>query len=171
MDATPQGSTKRPFLLPVALLRAAFQGRLMRRLLQAFERGEFHRGEDWKAFPMLASKATFRGTLSALREKAWCIRIEPPFGSPQVLLRYLGRYVNRVALAPQRIVGWNKDAGTVTITWTANDDARTVSYTHLDVYKRQNHHHIISTSVPLYRMDMARCSTATHEAITKRPGM
>jgi hypothetical protein len=127
VDATPQGSTKRPFLLPVALLRAAFQGRLMRRLLQAFERGEFHRGEDWKAFPMLASKATFRGTLSALREKAWCIRIEPPFGSPQVLLRYLGRYVNRVALAPQRIVGWNKDAGTVTITWTANDDARTTS--------------------------------------------
>jgi hypothetical protein len=126
VDAKPQGSTHRPFLLPVEQVRQAFQGRLMKLLLQAYERGAFHHG-PWEAFPMLASKATFRAELSALRKKAWCIRIEPPFGSPQVLLRYLGRYVNRVALAPQRIRAWDQDAGTVTVEWTANDDTRSTN--------------------------------------------
>jgi len=133
VDAKPQGSTLRPFLLPVQQLRAAFQSRLMRFLLKAYERGEFLRDDVWRAFPMLASKVAFRTELSALREQQWCIYIEPPFGSPQVLLRYLGRYVNRVALAPQRILGWDREAGTVTISWTANDDARTTSTLTLSV--------------------------------------
>ncbi len=41
-----------------------------------------------------------------------------------MLLRYLGRYINRVALAPQRILAYDKAASTVTIGWTANDAAR-----------------------------------------------
>jgi hypothetical protein len=117
------GRKRRPFLVPVDALRVAFQRRLMRLLLDAFERGEFDRG-DREAFPMLASLPAFRTFLKSFQDKAWCIRIEPPFGSPQVLLRYLGRYINRVALAPQRILAYDKAASTVTIGWTANDAAR-----------------------------------------------
>jgi hypothetical protein len=166
VDAKPQGSSQRPFLLAVQLVRAAFQGRLMRRLLKAYERGEFNRGEDWKAFPMLSSKTSFRAELSALREKAWCIRIEPPFGSPQVLLRYLGRYVNRVALAPQRILSWDREAGTVTIAWTANDDARTTNTLTLPVadFIRRFAQHILP---PQFRRIRFRGLWSTRHRTTK----
>jgi hypothetical protein len=122
--AKRQGRERRPFLLPVAALRVALQRRLMRLLLDAYDRGDFQLGPV-EAFPMLASRAAFRAALGRMAQKTWCIRIEPPFGSPQVLLRYLGRYINRVALAPQRIIGYDRETGTVTIAWTKNDDART----------------------------------------------
>lgn len=124
IDAPRQGRERRPFLLPVAALRVAFQKRLARLLLDAYEEGQFHRG-DWEAFPLLASLPALRAGLQKIQEKAWCIRIEPPFGSPQVLLRYLGRYVNRVAISPQRITAYDRQAGTVTIGWTDHDTKRT----------------------------------------------
>ena len=51
-----------------------------RLLLDDYDAGAFQQG-DWEAFPMLGSAASFRSFLSGLREKAWCIHIEPPFGS------------------------------------------------------------------------------------------
>jgi hypothetical protein len=121
--AKRQGRERRPFLLPVAALRVAFQRRLMRLLLEAHEHGDFQQG-PLQAFPMLASRASLRTALGRMATKKWCIRIEPPFGSPQVLLRYLGRYINRVALAPQRILDYDREAQTVTIGWTKNDAGR-----------------------------------------------
>jgi hypothetical protein len=115
IDAPRQGSQRRPFLVPVAALRATFQLRLARLLLDDYDAGAFQQG-DWEAFPMLGSAASFRSFLSGLREKAWCIHIEPPFGSPQVLLRYLGRYINRVAVSPQR-VQYDTITDRVTVSW------------------------------------------------------
>lgn len=95
---------QRGFFLPVAALRAAFQRRLRRLLLRALAAGDFHRDPDLaRMFPCLASGRGFRQHLDGLMTKRWCVRIEPPSGSPEILLRYLGRYINRVAISPGRI--------------------------------------------------------------------
>ena len=58
-----------------------------------------------EAFPMLATTATFTGALNRTCATRGVARIEPPFGGPLQLLKYLGAYVNRVAISPARIRG------------------------------------------------------------------
>jgi hypothetical protein len=119
INARTFGKKKKPFLLPVEVLRVAFQRRLRRLLLQAYARGEFNDGPH-QAFPELASERDLRAHLARSLERRWVIRIEPPFGGPQTLLKYLGAYVNRVAISPQRITAYDPIAGTVTYTWRTN---------------------------------------------------
>jgi hypothetical protein len=57
--------------------------------------------------------------------KPWVIRIEPPFGGPEQLLKYLGAYVNRVAISPKRILAHDPKEGTVTYGWTTNAEPDT----------------------------------------------
>lgn len=120
VEATRSGVSARPFLLPLPVLRAAYQQRLMRYLLDAYERGDF--GDTTVA--ELASLPVFRQHLAALARGQWCIRIEPPFGSPEILLKYLGAYINRVAISPRRIIAHdpaaNVGAGSVTWTYATN---------------------------------------------------
>jgi hypothetical protein len=119
ITARRYGRQRRAFLVPVAVLRAAFQQRLRRLLLRAFDTGAFEDGPT-AAFPVLARRALFERHLFAIARRPWVIRIEPPFGGPRQLLRYLGAYVNRVAISPQRVTAHDAAAGTVTYTWATN---------------------------------------------------
>ena len=53
-------------------------------LITAYEDGACDTG-PWEAFPELASLVDFRRHLGAQVRRRWCIRIEPPFSSPQCL--------------------------------------------------------------------------------------
>jgi hypothetical protein len=125
VDARRHGPARTAFLLPVDVLRKAFQHRLVALLLAAYEHGAFDCDER-RAFPELASLADFRRHLGTIARKRFCIRIEPPFAGPETLLKYLGSYVNRVALRPERILSHDPDAnggaGQVIWTWAANAD-------------------------------------------------
>lgn len=127
VDARRHGPARTAFLLPVAVLREAFQQRLVALLLEAYERGAFD-SDERPAFPELASLADFRRHLGAITRKRFCIRIEPPFAGAETLLKYLGAYVNRVALRPERIQthdpAANGGAGQVTWTWASNADPK-----------------------------------------------
>ena len=57
-----------------------------------------------------------------LHRHDWVVYAKPAFGGPMQMLRYLGRYTHRVAISNHRLL---------------NFDQEPVSYTHLDVYKRQ----------------------------------
>lgn len=61
-----------------------------------------------------------RAHLDRIAERPWVIRIESPFGGPQQLLKYLGAYVNRVAISPKRILAYDDTSGTVSYGWTTN---------------------------------------------------
>lgn len=113
------GRQRRAFLIPAAVLKAAFARRLRRTLLQAYDAGELATGPV-PAFPQLASRRAFHAWLSTCLATPPVIRIEPPFGGPRQLLRYLGAYVNRVAISPKRILAHDPQAGTVTYTWRTN---------------------------------------------------
>jgi hypothetical protein len=45
-----------------------------------------------------------RVDLRALRSKAWIVYAKRPFGGPEHVVRYLGRYTHRVGISNQRLV-------------------------------------------------------------------
>ena len=119
VDARRYGPADTPFLLPVDVLLGAFQRHLRRLLLRAYARGDFADGPH-EAFPMLATTATFTGVLNRMCATRGVARIEPPFGGPAQLLKYLGTSVNRVAIGPQRVTAYDPATGLVTYTWATN---------------------------------------------------
>jgi hypothetical protein len=58
----------------------------------------------------LAEPAAFRRRLRELRRVEWVVYAKPPFGGPEQVLAYLGRYTHRVAIANSRLVGISDDA-------------------------------------------------------------
>ena len=119
VPAQRHGSQRKPFLIPAEVLKAAFQFRMRRLLLNAYQKGKFLDGPH-EAFPELATTATWTGAVNRLGERPWVVHIEPPFGTPQQLLKYLGAYVNRVAISPSRITAYDPKTGMVTCTWKTN---------------------------------------------------
>ena len=53
----------------------------------------------------LTPAGAFASALRLLRRKRWVVYAKPPFGSPEHVLAYLGRYTHRVAIANSRLSG------------------------------------------------------------------
>jgi len=94
-------STRKNFLFRVEPLSIVFRAKFLDSLLKAFEQQKL-------IFPgqtaPLADSANFSLLLKRLSKKRWHVYVKKPFGSPQHLLDYLGRYVHRVALSNDRIL-------------------------------------------------------------------
>jgi hypothetical protein len=63
----------------------------------------------------LSAAGAFADLLARLRKKSWVVYAKPPFGSPEHVLAYLGRYTHRVAIANSRLV--SADPTGVTFRW------------------------------------------------------
>jgi predicted Zn-ribbon and HTH transcriptional regulator len=81
--------TRPNFLFPVKALSRVFRGKFLDRLAQAFNQGKIPPPSQG---------------LKELRKKNWVVYARKPFGSPQTVLDYLGRYTHRVALSNNRIL-------------------------------------------------------------------
>ncbi|WP_082674493.1 transposase [Thiohalocapsa sp. ML1] len=68
--------------------------------------------------PELADHGDWKQLLIRLHRHDWVVHAEAPFDAPQHLIRYLGRYVNRVAIANHRIL--DLDDGRVTFRYRDN---------------------------------------------------
>jgi hypothetical protein len=64
---------------------------------------------------LLAQPKTFAAWLRPLFRKDWVVYAKRPFGGPEHVLRYLGRYTHRVAISNHRLVSFAD--GTVTFRW------------------------------------------------------
>jgi hypothetical protein len=101
---------RKSFLVPQPVLRARFQTLLINAILRAFDQ------HQWSQLPSeWQERHALRHALIALRRRKWGIHLERPLNGPQALVRYLARYVNRVAIAPQRVIAY--DGEMVTFTW------------------------------------------------------
>jgi predicted Zn-ribbon and HTH transcriptional regulator len=96
---------RRNFLFPVKALSVVFRGKFLDLLKQAGEKGRIE---------------TTSQRVQALREKNWVVYAKKPFGSPQTVLDYLGRYTHRVALSNNRIL--SVQDGQVTFTYRDRKD-------------------------------------------------
>jgi predicted Zn-ribbon and HTH transcriptional regulator len=103
-------SKKNKFLFPVKALSPVFAAKYRQNLTRVYKKGEleFH----GKCAP-LASPAAFFNLLAKTKEKAWNVYAKRPFGGPQQVLEYLGRYTHKVAISNHRIL--HIENNTVTI--------------------------------------------------------
>ena len=96
-------SSPNTFFLPVKVLGRVFRGKFVAALKRAFQNGQldFHGG-----LQPLAQPKTFSSWLRTLFRKDWVVYSKRPFGGPQLVLQYLGRYTHRVALSNHRLVSF-----------------------------------------------------------------
>jgi hypothetical protein len=89
------------FFLPVRVLSRRFRGLFLTLLHQAFEARalKFH-----NALAELEAPGALARYLAPTARAEWVVYAKPPFGGPQRVLEYLGRYTHRVAIANNRLV-------------------------------------------------------------------
>ncbi|MGH7927521.1 MAG: IS91 family transposase, partial [Candidatus Binatia bacterium] len=91
-------NARRNFLFPIKALSRVFRGKFLSLLQQARQRGKIE-GANNETKPS--------------RQKNWIVYAKKPFGSPQTVLDYLGRYTHRVALSNDRILAIDQDQVTL----------------------------------------------------------
>src|SRR5262249_61272589 len=87
------------FFLPIAVLRRVFRGKFVAALKSAFEHGQLHLAGE---LAPLTHPKFFAAWLRPLFRKDWIVYSKPPFGGPEYVLQYLGRYTHRVAISNHR---------------------------------------------------------------------
>jgi Putative transposase/Transposase zinc-binding domain len=100
------------YFLPKGVLREIFRGKFVDALEQAFQNGQLRFEGDLK---LLAQPKIFAAWLRPLFRQDWVVYLKRPFGGPQYVLHYLGRYTHRVAISNHRLVSLTD--GQVTFRW------------------------------------------------------
>jgi len=72
----------------------------------------------------LADAQSFNVWLKGLRKKSWMVYAKKPFGSPEHVLDYLGRYTHRVALSNDRILSAHNGEITFSYRDRKNEDRK-----------------------------------------------
>jgi hypothetical protein len=93
-----------PFFVPGKAMQAVFRGRFLQTLKQMIAKGEVILPEGINATQLL----------NVLYAKDWIVYVKAPFGGPQAVIEYLGRYTHKVAISNHRICSINDREDTVT---------------------------------------------------------
>jgi hypothetical protein len=105
------------YFLPKEVLREIFRGKFVDALEQAFQNGQLRFQGDLK---LLAQPKIFAAWLRPLFRQDWVVYLKRPFGGPEYVLHYLGRYTHRVAISNHRLVSLTD--GQVTFRWRDSAD-------------------------------------------------
>jgi hypothetical protein len=98
-------AARKNFLFPVKALSRVFRAKFLDLLKQNIARGQI---------------AAANRDSQALWKKNWVVYAKKPFGSPQTVLDYLGRYTHRVALSNNRIL--KIENGEITLSYRDRKD-------------------------------------------------
>jgi hypothetical protein len=96
------------FLFPVKAMQVVFRAKFLTSLQKMMIRGEVIVPEGTN------SKVLF----DLLYQKEWVVYAKAPFGGPQAVIEYLGRYTHKVAISNHRLCSINEDT---TITFEYKD--------------------------------------------------
>lgn len=88
------------------VLSRLFRRRFLAQLQAAFDAGRLH---FFNALEPLQAAAAFARYLAPVRKTEWVVYAKPPFGGPQQVLDYLGRYTHRVAISNNRLINFADD--------------------------------------------------------------
>ncbi|MBM3136170.1 MAG: IS91 family transposase [Chloroflexi bacterium] len=100
------------FFLPVRVLSRRFRRLFLEGLEKAFRKGRL---KLFGELEPLREPAAFARYLAPLADQEWVVYAKPPFGGPQQVLEYLGRYTHRVAIANSRLL--SLEDGQVRFRW------------------------------------------------------
>lgn len=112
LDHTHWIPSRPRYFLPVEVLREVFRGKFVDRLEHAFRQHQLHFSGD---LSLLVQPKIFASWVRTLFRKHWVVYSKPPFGGPEHVLQYLGRYTHRVAISNHRLIGFEN--GQVTFRW------------------------------------------------------
>jgi len=105
--------TRHPmFLLPVPALRKVFREKFLSALRRLYRKGRLDCRGPAAEF---SDPVCFRQLIDKLDKKDWYVYAKPPFGGPDHVLRYLGRYTHRMAISNHRITAF--DGNRVSFRW------------------------------------------------------
>jgi predicted Zn-ribbon and HTH transcriptional regulator len=88
------------FLLPVRVLSRRFRTLYLRYLEQAYQAGTL---QFLGPLQHLSDPQSFARCVASLRHSEWVVYAKAPFGGPDRVLDYLGRYTHRVAISNHRL--------------------------------------------------------------------
>ena len=177
-------ASRERFFLPIHVLRRVFRGKFVAGLRQAFQLGQLNFHGD---LALLAQPKTFAAWLRPLFRKDWVVYSKPPFGGPEYVLQYLGRYTHRVAISNHRLVSLAE--GNVTFRWrdSAHNNEQKLLTLSLDEFLRRFLLHLLpkgfvrirnfgflanrkrAITVPLCLSLLGSPTEATQEASTPSP--
>ena len=134
LDHTRWIRSRPRFFLPRPVLRRVFRGKFVAGLKSAFQHQQLHFVGD---LAPIAQPKIFAAWLRPLFRKHWVVYCKPPFGGPDYVLQYLGRYTHRVAISNHRLISFNHDH--VTFRWrdSAHHNEQKVMSLSLDEFLRR----------------------------------
>jgi hypothetical protein len=98
--------------LPVRVLSRLFRRLFLEALEKAYAAGKLQFFGDLQP---LRHPPAFVGYLAPLHQREWVVYAKPPFGGPQHVIDYLGRYTHRVAISNRRLLALEN--GEVSFAW------------------------------------------------------
>ena len=105
-------ASREHFFIPVRVLSRVFRGKFLEQLKKAYRA---RRIQCLGRASLLACRETFQKLLDRLYDTEWIVYAKQPFGGPEQVLAYLGRYTHRVAISNHRLVGMTD--GKVSFRW------------------------------------------------------
>ena len=140
LDHTRWLNSRDRFFLPIHVLRRVFRGKFVAALRRAFQESQLNLHRNLTS---LAQPKTFAAWLRPLFRKDWVVYSKPPFGGPEYVLQYLGRYTHRVAISNHRLVSFAEQ--TVTFRWrdSAHNNEQKLMTLPLDEFLRRFLLHVL----------------------------
>ena len=118
--------------MPVRVLSRVFRGKFVAGLRTAYARGQL---VGW------ADAAAFAAWCATLYEHDWVVYAQPPAPRPEVVLKYLARYVSRVALSESRLVRLDGEQVTITVKdYRSGGDRKELTLPVVELLRRWTEH-------------------------------
>lgn len=101
LDGKKWRASRKRFFLPVKVVSHLFRGKFLAGVKEAFTARELKCLGELKEIKDLKALNNY---LRPLYEKEWVVFCKAPFGGPDQVINYLGRYTHRVAISNDRIL-------------------------------------------------------------------
>ena len=105
-------NNNRSFLFPAKAMSIVYRTKFLQALQQMITKGEV----------ILPADTERKQLFNLLYGKEWIVYAKAPFGGPQAVIEYLGRYTHKVAISNHRIQSINEQTGAVTFTYKDYSD-------------------------------------------------
>ena len=123
------------FLFPVKVVARLFRGKFLALFRQAVDSAEIHFHGALHSFKTGVS--SMRQLIDRLYKTEWVVYAKPPFAGPKAVLKYLGRYTHRIAIANSRITALTDT--TVSFRWkdyADNNRQKVMTLSHSEFIRR-----------------------------------
>jgi hypothetical protein len=114
-------AARKNFLFPIKALSMVFRAKFLDLLKKACKRNQLLFVAQSAC---LANPVAFKLLIKGLRKKPWVVYAKKPFGSPDHVLDYLGRYTHRVALSNDRLLSAHNENVTFSYRDRKNQDRK-----------------------------------------------